>query len=82
LGLERWLRGKEHLLFLQRTQVQSPEPISWLTTICNSSTKSFDTLFWQTHMWCVDKIPIHIVKINIKKKKRKLVCVFSLPKGT
>lgn len=29
-------------------------------------------------MWCVDKIPIHIVKINIKKKKKKEsgLCVF------
>ena len=31
------LCGSEHLLLLQKTQVQFPAPTGWLTTICNSS---------------------------------------------
>jgi hypothetical protein len=34
-GLERWLSGDEHRLLFQRSWVQFPAPIWWLTTICN-----------------------------------------------
>ncbi|EDL25760.1 RIKEN cDNA 1110032A03, isoform CRA_a [Mus musculus] len=37
LGLERWLRGQEHWLLLQRTGVQFPVPTGQLTPICHSS---------------------------------------------
>lgn len=39
MGLQRWLRSKDHWLFSQRTQVQFPA-LSWqLTTTSNSSSK-------------------------------------------
>lgn len=41
-GLKRCLSGQEHLLLLQRTQVQLPAPIATL----NSSTRGLNTLFW------------------------------------
>lgn len=36
----------EHLLVLQMTWVRFPAPTRWLTTICNSSSRGLDTLFW------------------------------------
>lgn len=45
LGLVKWLNSKEDSLLLQRTQVQFPAS-TWLTTICNSSSKGTISLFW------------------------------------
>lgn len=46
--VERWLSGLEHQpeLLLERTQVGFSAPTCWLTTICNSSFKESDALFW------------------------------------
>jgi hypothetical protein len=52
-GLERWLSSSEHWLLLQRTKVQFPVPTLWLTTMCNSSPKGSNTLFWP--WWALEK---------------------------
>lgn len=45
--LERCLRGLEHLLFLQTTQVQIPFTyIDWLTTTCNYRSRGSEALCW------------------------------------
>ena len=43
--LERWLSGEEHMLVLEKIQVQFSAPIWWLITICNSSYRESNTLF-------------------------------------
>jgi hypothetical protein len=75
---ERWLSSKEHLLLLQRTQVQYPTPTWYFTTNCNSSTWGSKTLFclpWAagTHYAqrsCTENTQIHKI-INSKREKRK-----------
>ena len=39
-------KGAERWLLLQRTSVQFPVPIRGLTTVCNSSPRGSDALFW------------------------------------
>jgi hypothetical protein len=56
-GLERWINGYKHSLFFQRTEVQFLELPWLLTTICDSISRGFNTLFWplltpdQHHIW-------------------------------
>lgn len=46
VGLETWLSGQEHWLFFQGTRVQFPAPATtWqLTSICNCTSRGFNTL--------------------------------------
>lgn len=53
-------------LFFQRTRVKFPAP-TWFITVCKSSSRGQDTLFWppwvpSMHMMHIyaDQIPIHI----------------------
>ena len=48
-GLERWLScGGEHWLLLQRLLVRFPAPTWPIRTVCNSSSRGSDFLFWLT----------------------------------
>ena len=42
----KWARQMVHYLVFQRTQVQYPTPVWRLRTICNSSSKRPNALFW------------------------------------
>lgn len=44
--LERWLRGFDHWLLLQKTWIWFSAPTQRLITICNWSSKEFAALFW------------------------------------
>lgn len=45
-GLDRWLRGGEHLILLQRTQVWYPVPTWLFTDTYNCIFRGPRTLFW------------------------------------
>ena len=49
-GLESWLSGQQHLLFLEKTWVQSLEATWWLTNIWTSSYKASNTSDHRTGM--------------------------------
>lgn len=56
MDLEKWLGGKEHLLFLQRARFGSQHTHggsrSSITLVPRDSVMSFDLHRQQPHIWC------------------------------
>lgn len=78
MGLVTWLSGKKHLSVLGKTRVWFPTPTRWLTTICNSTSRGSDTVFWpswasgmhgvHTHACTQAKHSYWLNKINMSLK--------------
>ena len=74
-GLERWLSSSEHWLLFPKCQVQFATSTWQLTTVCNSSPRGSDILFWPPWIPGIHMVHRHTCKQNIyiykvKKKTR------------
>jgi hypothetical protein len=69
-GAREALSGQELLLLLQRTWTWLPAP-RWLLTICNSSFRGSDALFWPP--WVLHAQGTYSGKIHIKIKFKKQI---------
>lgn len=65
-----WFRAGEMVLF-QRSQVQYPVPTVQLTTVCNSSPRGADVLFW--NLWVLHACDVQIyIQPNFYKREIKI----------
>lgn len=72
LGLDRWLSGQEHLLFIQKTWVSLSALTWWFVSIHNSRSRGSDVHFWP--LWApslhVAQVKTYLKNIHAHKSKQ------------